>query len=311
MEKGDRIIITGGTGLVGTALTAALADAGFNNVLSLGSTDCDLLDWRSARQFFLDHSCEYLVHLAARVYGIMGHTHNKGRAFLENVLINTHCIEAARLAGVRKIVAMGSVCVYPDPPPGLPLREDMVWSGKPHSSEDSYGQAKRAMLAQLIAYQEQYQLPYAFVISSNLYGPNDRFDAEFGHVAPSLVRKFHEAKVTDSEVMAWGTGTAQRDFTYSGDAARALIAIMECVEGAVNLGSAHVHSIREVVDTLAQITGLEGRVVWDRDKPDGRDSSTYDVSKLFASGYRPQVSLAAGLRATYEWYAANAHSARK
>lgn len=311
MDKSARIIVTGGTGLVGTALTAELAQAGYENVLSLGSKDCDLLDWRAARQFFRDNPCEYVVHLAARVYGIMGNLCNKGASFLDNVLINTHVIEAARLAGAKKIVAMGSGCVYPYPSPGLPLREDMVWQGPPHPSEDSYAYAKRAMLAQLAAYREQYGLSYAYAISGNLYGPNDRFDAEFGHVTPALVRKFHEARQAGREVVVWGTGAARRDFTYSGDAARALMAILDRVEGAVNLGSGQVHSIREIVETLAEMTGLEGRVVWDRSKPDGQDYRAYDLSTLFAAGFRPRVGLADGLRSTYRWYAEHADSARK
>ncbi len=311
MDKAARIIITGGTGLVGTALAAAFADAGFHNILPLGSRDCDLLDWRQTKQFFLENPCDYVVHLAARVYGIMGNMCNKGTSFLDNVLINTHTIEGSRLAGARKIVAMGSGCVYPYPPPGLPLTEDMVWSGKPHESEDSYAHAKRAMLAQLIAYHEQYSLSYAFVISGNLYGPNDKFDPEYGHVTPALVRKFHEARLSNSEVVVWGTGTARRDFMYSQDVARALMAITDDVEGAVNLGSGRVHAIREIVDTLAKITGLEDKVIWDREKPDGQDHRAYDLSKLFATGFRPRVTLDEGLHATYAWYAAQAGNARK
>jgi GDP-L-fucose synthase len=234
----------------------------------------------------------------------MGNMRHKGSSFLDNTLINTHTIEAARLAGVRKIVAMGSGCVYPYPSPGLPLTEDMVWLGPPHASEDSYAHAKRGMLAQLVAYKEQYDLPYAFVISGNLYGPNDKFDPEFGHVTPSLVRKFHEAAQAGTDVVVWGNGTARRDFMYSDDAAAALLAIMEGVEGAVNMGSGNVHSIREIVETLAALAGMSERVVWDRTMPDGQDYRAYDLSRLLATGFRPQVTLADGLRRTYEWYSA-------
>jgi GDP-L-fucose synthase len=310
MQSDAKIIITGGTGLVGTALTKELNLAGFRNVLSLGSADCDLMDWHATRQYFLDHRCDYLFHLAARVYGIMGNMRNKGVSFFDNVMMNTHAIEAARLAGVRKIVAMGSGCVYPYPPPALPLAEDMVWSGPPHESEDSYAHAKRAMLAQLVAYGEQYQLPYAFVISGNLYGPNDKFDPEFGHVTPALVRKFHEARLSGSKVVVWGHGSARRDFMYSGDVARALLAIADNVEGPVNLGSGTVNAIRVIVETLAEETGLQDRVVWDASKPDGQDHRAYDLTKLFATGFRPHVEFRDGLRATYAWYAAQAHNAR-
>jgi GDP-L-fucose synthase len=311
MNKDARIIITGSTGLIGTALVPALAQAGYTNVLALGSKDCDLMDWHATRQFFADHPCDCVIHMAALVYGMMGNIKNKGTSFLNNLLINTHTVEAARLAGAKKLVVMGSGCVYPYPPPSMPLQEDMVWSGPPHHTEDSYGHAKRAMLAQLIAYKEQYGLPWAFIMSGNFYGPNDKFDAEFGHVTPALVRKFYEAKQAGKDVVVWGTGIAKRDFTYSGDTARALIAIMENIEGAVNLASGQVHSIREVVEELARISGMEDHVVWDSTKPDGEAYRAYDSGRLFATGFRPQVSLAEGLRLTYDWYAAHADSARK
>jgi GDP-L-fucose synthase len=311
MSPESRIIITGGTGLVGNALTALLHQEGYRNVVATGSAMCNLLDWQETRQFFLDHRPDYVFHLAARVYGIMGNMRNKGTSFLDNTLINTHTVEATRLAGVRKIVAMGSGCVYPFPSPGVPLTEEMVWSGPPHPSEDSYAHAKRAMLAQLIAYKEQYELPYAFAISGNLYGPHDKFDPEFGHVTPALVRKFHEARLSGGEVNVWGHGTARRDFTYADDCARALLYIMRFTEGPVNLGSGSVHAIREIVDRLAELTGLADKVVWDTSKPDGQDHRAYDLSRLFATGFRPQVPLAEGLRRTYEWYAAEADTARK
>jgi GDP-L-fucose synthase len=311
LRPDSRIVVTGGTGLVGTALTSLLRAQGCRHVIAPGSAMCNLLDWQEARRFFLEHRPDYVFHLAARVYGIMGNMRNKGSSFLDNVLINTHAVEAARLAGVRKIVAMGSGCVYPYPSPGVPLTEDMVWSGPPHPSEDSYAHAKRAMLAQLIAYNEQYDLPYAFVISGNLYGPHDKFDPEFGHVTPALVRKFHEARLSGGEVTVWGHGTARRDFTYADDCARALLCIMQSVQGPVNLGSGSVHAIREIVDRLAAITGLTGRVVWDTDKPDGQDHRAYDLTRLFATGFRPLVPLTEGLLRTYKWYAAAAASARK
>jgi GDP-L-fucose synthase len=311
LHPDSRIVITGGTGLVGTALTSLLHKHGYRHVVASGSAMCNLLDWQEARAFFLEQRPDYVFHLAARVYGIMGNMRNKGSSFLDNTLINTHTIEAARLAGVRKIVAMGSGCVYPYPSPGVPLTEDMVWSGPPHPSEDSYAHSKRAMLAQLAAYHEQYDLPYAFVISGNLYGPHDKFDPEFGHVTPALVRKFHEARLSGSDVIVWGHGTARRDFTYADDCARALLCIMQSVHGSVNLGSGSVHAIREIVDELAAITGLTDRVIWDTSKPDGQDHRAYDLSRLFATGFRPQIALLDGLRRTYAWYAAEAASARK
>lgn len=311
MQPNSRIAVTGGSGLVGSALVRVLRQAGHSNVLALGSTDCNLLDWNATRQFFVQYRPEYVFHLAARVFGVLGHLQNKGIAFLDNVLINTHTIEAARLGGVQKIVAMGSGCVYPYPASSAPMTEDMVWAGRPHHAEDSYAHAKRAMLAQLIAYKEQYQLPYAFVISGNMYGPDDKFDSELGQVTPALVRKFHAAKQLGGEVVVWGQGTARRDFLYSEDAGRAMIAIMHGIEGAVNMGSGTVHAIRELAETLGEISGLRDRIVWDTSKPDGQDHRAYDLSRLFATGFRPQTSFAEGLRETYDAYAARTDQLRR
>jgi GDP-L-fucose synthase len=311
MEKTDKILITGGTGLVGTALTNVLKGQGYENILAINSKNVDLTDWNTTISFFKQEKPDYVFHLAAAVYGIMGNMQNKGSSFLLNNWINTHVIEASRLVGVKKITAMGSGCVYPYPSPGIPLKEDMVWMGKPHQSEDSYAHAKRAMLAQLNAYQESYGTEFAFVISANLYGPNDKFDKEFGHVTPALVRKFYEAKQNGTEVIVWGDGSSKRDFMYSQDAAEALTHIMAKIQGPVNLGSNMVHPIKDLVECLAEITGLQDQVRWDTSKPNGQDFRSYDLNKLFNTGFKPTVSLPEGLKNTYTWYENNAMSARK
>jgi GDP-L-fucose synthase len=310
MEKNSKIIITGGSGLVGTALTTMLCKKGFTNVHPLSSKECDLTDYSATLALFEQEKPEYVYHLAAAVYGIMGNMMNKGSSFLKNTLINLSVVEASRRINVKKITAMGSGCVYPFPSPGLPLSEDMVWLGKPHPSEDSYAHSKRALLAQLNAYNESYATEFAFVISANLYGPNDKFDIEQGHVIPSLVRKFHDAKINDGEVTVWGDGSSKRDFMYSEDAAEALLVIMENLSGPVNLGSGMVHPIRDLVECLTDITDLHGRVRWDRSKPNGQDYRAYDLNKLFDVGFTPKVKLHEGLRRTFNWYADNTSAAR-
>lgn len=305
MHPNSRICVTGGAGLVGTALTARLRALGYTQVSALSRASADLTDFKATLALFERERPEYVFHLAAKVYGIMGNMRNRAESFLQNVLINTHVIEAARRVEVNKIVAMGSGAVYPYPSPGLPLREDMVWMGEPHGSESSYAHAKRTMLAQLNAYRESYQLRFAFVISANLYGPNDRFDTEYGHVTPSLVRKFYEAKTRGDKVVVWGDGSAQRDFLYVEDVADALVRIMEQVEGPVNMGSGQVHAIRELVEHLADLTGLQDQVVWDSSKPNGQEYRAYDLSQLFAAGFRPKTPIREGLRQTLDWYAAH------
>lgn len=302
-------LITGGTGLVGKALTSALKAQGFSNVVSIGSKDCDLRDSIAVSRLMEKLKPDYVFHLAARVHGIGGNTRYKSDILVDNVLINTNVIEYARKSGVKKIVAMGSGCVYPELKGETELFENQVWIGPPHHSEDSYAHSKRLMLAQLDAVKEQYGLSSAFVISGNLYGPHDNFNIEEGHVTPSLVAKFFAAKKAGLPVKVWGSGVAIRDFTYADDTARALIAILYNLEGAVNMGSGMRHHIRDIVDTLHTLTGVP--VEWDSTKPDGQLVRFYNLDRLMSTGFTARVALSDGIRATYEWYEQNWETARK
>ncbi|MDA8254139.1 MAG: NAD-dependent epimerase/dehydratase family protein [Betaproteobacteria bacterium] len=311
IEKSSRFLVTGGTGLVGKALTELLTERGFNNVTAIGSRDCDLRDERKVRAMFTDVSPDYVFHLAARVHGIGGNKKYKSDILYENVLINTHVVEHARRAGVKKIVAMGSGCVYPELKGQEELFEDQIWIGPPHPSEDSYAHSKRLMLAQLLAAREQYGLSSAFAISGNLYGPHDSFDAEDGHVIPSLVAKFFAAKQNGRPVRVWGSGVAIRDFSYCDDAALGLYEVMLKLEGPVNLGSGFRHPIRDIVVALQNICGNSVRVEWDASKPDGQLERYYNLDKLNATGFSAKVELAEGIRKTYDWYSTNWQTARR
>lgn len=311
MQLNSKILITGGNGLVGRALRDELAKLGYQQVFTPTSQEYNLCDFSQTRTLFESIQPDYVFHLAAAVYGIWGNMQNKAKSFLDNTLMNTHVVEMAHRQKVKKIVAMGTGAMYPYPSPGLPLKEEMIWSGRPHGAEDSYGQAKRAMLAQLEAYHENYGTCYALVVSGNLFGPHDKFDIEFGHVTPALIRKFYEAKLQNTPVTVWGDGSARRDFLFSKDVARALMAIMEQVEGSVNMGSGQVFPIRRIVEILAAHTGLENKIIWDSSKPNGQDYRAYDLSKLQATGFKPLYSFEDSIRATYDWYAAHARDARK
>lgn len=310
MERDDRILITGGSGLVGTALSNILVKKGFTNILALSRKDCDLLNTDDTERLFRDYRPDFVFHLAAAVFGIMGNMENKGRSFFENEMINLNVIEAANRAKIKKFLGMGSGCVYPYPPPEIPLQESSLWKGEPHTSEDSYAHAKRAMFAQLNAYKESYGLKSAFVISCNLFGPNDKFDANWGHVVPSLVKKFHDAAQNGSNVVVWGDGSAQRDFLFSEDAANALLMIMDNLDGPVNIGSGEVHSIKEIVEILGRLSGLENRIDWDHSKPNGQEYRAYDLQKITNAGFKPQVSFVDGITKTYRWYEQNHRKAR-
>ncbi len=309
IDRSSRILVTGGTGLVGRALTEALLTKGFTNVVSVGTKDCDLRDSIDVRRLMNQVSPDYVFHLAARVHGIGGNLRYKSDVLVDNVFINTNVVEFARQAGVKKIVAMGSGCVYPELKGVDELTEDQIWMGPPHSSEDSYAHSKRVMLAQLEAANQQYGTVFAFAISGNLYGPYDSFNVEEGHVIPSLVAKFHNAKDLGVPVRVWGSGSAVRDFSFCEDTAFALIDILHNVEGPVNMGSGLIHSIKDIVDILQNLTGVE--VEWDSSKPDGQLVRYYNLDKLTASGFKAKTSLKKGVERTYRWYEENWMSARK
>jgi GDP-L-fucose synthase len=234
----------------------------------------------------------------------MGSMKNQGKSFYENCMINTNVVEASRRAGARKITVMGTGAVYPFPSPGLPLREDMIFLGRPYPANAGYANAKLATLAMLEAYEESYGLKWAYIVSGNLFGPRDKFDVEFGHVVPSLIKKFYDAKKSGGTVQVWGDGSAQRDILYVKDAARVALAVMSNIDGAVNMGSGEVYRIRDVVDTLTELAGMSGRIEWDPSKPNGQAYRAYDLSKIKRLGFNPVYSLRAGLEETWNWYCA-------
>jgi GDP-L-fucose synthase len=307
MKKSDKILVTGARGLVGSALVEHMLAEGYQNVIALGRDECDLTRTDNTRQFFDRHRPDYVFHAAARVYGIMGNMKNKALSFYDNVMINTNVVDAAQRSGVKKITVMGTGAVYPYPSPGLPLREEMIFLGEPHAAENSYAHAKRAMLAMLRAYEESHGLEWAYVVSCNLFGPRDKFDVDFGHVVPSLVKKFYDAKQAGTEVVVWGNGSAQRDFMYVKDTARVGLEIMQHINGPANIGSGTVFRIGDIVEMLAEISDMKGKVVWDKDKPNGQDYRAYDLRKIDSIGFHCLYSIRQGLEETWNWYVQQAH----
>jgi GDP-L-fucose synthase len=304
LNKSDKIIVTGAGGLVGSALVDHLRAEGYQNVIPLQRADCDLLDTPATFAFFEGRRPDHVFHAAARVYGIMGSMKNQGLSFYENSMINTNVVEASRRAGARKITVMGTGAVYPFPSPGLPLKEDMIFLGRPYPANAGYANAKLATLAMLEAYEESYGLKWAYIVSGNLFGPRDKFDVEFGHVVPSLIKKFYDAKKSGGTVLVWGDGSAQRDILYVKDTARVALGVMSNIDGAVNMGSGQVYRIRDVVETLTELAGMSGRIEWDPSKPNGQAYRAYDLSKIKSLGLDPVYSLRAGLEETWNWYCA-------
>ncbi len=304
-----KVLVTGATGVIGMAVQENLTRNGYE-VVGLRSTDCDLRNQADTVALLEHIKPDYVIHLAARVHGLMGNLRSQGSMYFDNVQINTNLVEAARLSGVKKIVAMGSVAMYSDTV-SLPMRETDIWNGPPHGSEFGYASAKRAMLAQLESYRDQYELEYALALSTNLFGPNDRFDEKNGHVLPSLISKTYRGKTEGTGLVVWGSGLATRDFLYSLDAAEALRTLLESGSGTYNMASGSHVSIRETVDALVKISGFTGDIEWDRSKPDGQVERSYDISRLTDLGWSPKVKFEDALHKTYDWYAAHSEDARR
>lgn len=302
-----RNIVTGGSGLLGGAIVEKLQAAG-RDVVSLSSADCDLRDYDATVRLFKDLKPSVVFHAAAKVHGLMGNREFPGEMFSDNVRINLNVIDACRAASVEKIVAVSTVATYSSDLP-LPVKPESIWDGPPHTSEAAYGHAKRAMLAHLESYSQQYGVKFAYALMTNIYGPRDRFDTQYGHVIPSLIAKFFAASQSGESVKIWGSGKAERDFIYSEDAAAALLALADGFEGAVNVATGVIASIKEVVDEMQQISGVD-QIEWDLTKPDGQLLRRYDIQPLQNLGFKPAFSLSTGLAKTYDWYSLNHGIAR-
>jgi len=306
------ILVTGGAGLVGSNLVHYLQESGYRNVLFLSRAECDLSDSTQVNNWFEESKPEYVFHLAGKVFGIGGNLRYQGLSFYENCLINTNVVEACRKYNVRRVVAMGTGAIYGSPPVSLPLREEHIFSGRPHGSEEAYAQAKRAMAAMLTAYNDSYGLNYAYVVSCNLFGPGDNFDQRNGHVVPSLVSKLYDSIEARAPISVWGDGSAVRDFLYVKDAVRALVTIMlSDFIGPINIGSGVAVSIKELVESLIEAADYDGGIDWDASRPNGQAYRAYDLSNLAALRFKPSYSLLGGLRETWSWYKENVGAARK
>ncbi len=296
------IIVTGTTGLLGSAISTELDARGMAHVCA-NRAEVDLTDFASTLRFFAAHKPDLVIHTAAKVYGLMGNRRFPAEIFDDNVIINYNVIAAGRQVGVRKFAVASTVAAYPGDLVHN-IHEDQYLLGEPHAGERAYAHSKRAMLAQVDAYKDQYGIDYAYAIFTNLYGPQDRFDTENGHVIPSLVAKFHAAARDGTAVEVWGRGRARRDFMYIADAAAAMVHIAGNGEGRFNVASGLTLPIARVVEILSELSGVTN-VVWQVDKPEGQLDRSYDVHRLRNAGFTHKFSLEQGLAATYAWYCAH------
>jgi len=307
-----RVVVSGGNGFLGAFVVERLRAAGCGAIMVPRSRDYDLREKNQALRLFADARPDIFIHLAAVVGGIGANRANPGKFFYDNAAMGLHAIEASRIAGIEKFVCAGTVCSYPKFTP-VPFREENIWDGYPEETNAPYGLAKKMLLVQLQAYRQQYGLNGIYLVPVNLYGPRDNFDLESSHVIPALIRKCWEAKQSHAkEILAWGAGTATREFLYVEDAADAIVLAAEkyAKPEPVNLGSGEEISIRELLEQIRTLTGYAGTVRWDATKPDGQPRRCLDTSRAFAElGWKARVPLQDGLKRTIDWFAEHTQSA--
>jgi GDP-L-fucose synthase len=300
-----RILVTGGAGFLGRHLIAKLAKTDCLNVVAPRHSEYDLTSLNAVERMFDVHRPEIVIHLAASVGGIGANRDNPGRFFYENAIMGIQLIEVARRRGIEKTVVLGTICAYPKFTP-VPFREDELWNGYPEETNAPYGLAKKVLLVQCQAYREQYGTNAIFLLPVNLYGPGDNFDLHSSHVIPALIRKCIEAiESGNPEIVLWGDGSPTREFLYAEDAAEGILLATEKYDGSdpVNLGSGMEISIRDLANTIAEITGFEGRIVWDANQPNGQPRRRLDVSRAEREfGFRAATPFEVGLRKTIDWY---------
>ena len=308
IEKNDKIVITGGTGFLGSFIVQRLRSLGYSNLLPLRKKDFDLTHEEQVDRLYQTLKPQAILHLAAEVGGIGANRDNPGRFFFANMAMGMHLIEAARKFGLKKFVQVGTICAYPKFTP-VPFREGELWNGYPEETNAPYGIAKKSLLVMCQAYREQYGLDAIYLLPVNLYGPGDNFHLHTSHVIPALIRKCVEARNrSDAKIDAWGTGSASREFLYVEDCAQAIVAAMEKYDSPepINLGSGREITILNLLELIARLSRFTGRIDWDSTKPDGQPRRCLDVSRAENKlGFVAGTSLEDGLRKTIDWFESN------
>jgi GDP-L-fucose synthase len=302
--SGKRLALTGGSGFLGRRVDAEFRACGAEVVVAR-KKDYDLVQREACRRLLADARPEIVVHLAARVGGIGANRENPGLFFFENLMMGAQLVEECRLAGVPKVVTIGTICSYPKLTP-VPFKEDALWDGYPEETNAPYGIAKKMLLVQGQAYRQQYGMDVIHLLPVNLYGPGDNFDPATSHVIPALIKRFDEAVRTGlPAVDVWGTGNASREFLHVDDAARGIRMATEAYDGSepVNLGAGFEITIGDLTRLIARLTGFTGEVRWDTSKPDGQPRRSLDTTRaerLF--GFRAEIPFEQGLTDTIAWY---------
>jgi GDP-L-fucose synthase len=309
-----RVVVTGGAGFLGSFVVEQLRAKGCKNIVIPRSTDYDLVQMEAVKQLYNDAKPDLVIHLAARVGGIGANQANPGRFFYDNLMMGTQLIEVGRQVGLKKFVALGTICAYPKFAP-IPFKEDDIWNGYPEETNAPYGLAKKMMLAQSQAYRQQYGFNSIVLFPVNLYGPRDNFDLKTSHVIPALIRKFGEAKdLKKDQVELWGDGSPSREFLYVEDAAEGILLAAEQYNDSlpVNLGTGEEVAIRDLAELIAKEVGFAGPIKWDITKPNGQPRRCLDVTRAKEFfGFQARHRLREGLKKTVQWFQDNRNKLRE
>lgn len=300
MNANSKIYVAGNTGLVGSAIVRMLHMKGYTNILSTPSSHWDLRRQDDVERFFIINQPEYVYLAAAKVGGIGANSNYPAPFIYDNLMIQSNIIDAARKFGVKKLLFLGSSCIYPKMCE-QPIKEEYLMTGPLEPTNDAYAIAKIAGIKMCQAYRKQYGFNAISVMPTNLYGPNDNFELESAHVLPALIRKFHEEK---DRVVLWGDGSARREFLHVDDLAEACFTCMKDYDSSeiINVGTGEDVTIKELSGIISKIVGFSGQTFWDTSKPNGTPRKLLDVSKIKSLGWTPRTSLEKGIESTYEWY---------
>ena len=316
MKYNSRIYVAGSGGMVGSVIVRNLKKRGFTNLITIPSSECDLRDREAVENLFSIHEPEYVFIAAAKVGGIVANRDNPADFIRDNLLIQTNLIDVSYRTGVKKLLFLGSSCIYPKMSP-QPIKEEYLMTGELEPTNDAYAIAKIAELKMCQAYKKQYGFNAISLMPTNLYGPNDNFDLESSHVLPAMIAKYHGAQEGGyyidmggpfyATVTLWGDGSPMREFLHVDDLAEACYVAMEKYDGdiALNVGTGEDVTIKELAETISSVVQFQGETVWDTEKPNGTPRKLLDVSKIKELGWRPRISLSKGIRETYAWYKEN------
>jgi GDP-L-fucose synthase len=300
-----RIVVTGGAGFLGRAIVRTLQERGCREVFVPRSADYDLTRQEAVRRLYQEHTPEIVIHAAGVVGGIGANRLHPGVFYYKNLIMGAELIEQARLNGVEKFVALGTICAYPKFTP-VPFCEEDLWNGYPEETNAPYAIAKKVMAVQLQAYRDEFGFSGIYLLPVNLYGPGDNFDLESSHVIPAMIRKFLDARRRDErQVVLWGDGSPTREFLYVDDAAEAVVLAAEKYEShqPMNIGAGFEISMRDLAEIIRSQIGYQGEVIWDASKPNGQPRRMLDTSRARQEiGFAASTSLEAGLKATIDWY---------